>query len=352
MLRVENLCKQYPDFLLFNVSFEVEEGDYFILLGKSGAGKSLILEIIAGLEQADSGKIILENKDITLHKIQHREVGILFQDYAVFPHLSVFDNIAYPLKIRNYQKAEIKGQVKKLAETLEILHLLSRSIQGLSGGELQRVALARTLATKPKILLLDEPLSALDAQLRSGIKELLRKLNQMGQTIIHVTHDYEESLMLANKVAVVYNGQIVETGHPVNVFHHPKTQFIAEFTGEKNFFEAELIHNSQEESSTAIIGNSLKIKLLTQQITPHGFILIKKKNILLLPHPIDVNTLNQFEGILTDIILARMGYEVVVDIGVKMVVSITSENQKKNHFKVGQKVFIAFKASCVKFIRA
>ncbi|RLD63190.1 MAG: ABC transporter ATP-binding protein, partial [Bacteroidetes bacterium] len=202
MLKVKNISKKLDDFNIKDISFSVNKGDYFIILGVSGAGKSVILEMIAGLMQPNSGTIYLNNKNITNEKIQKRKLGLVFQDYAVFPHLSVKENISYPLKNRGLEKKEIQNRLNQLAEEMSISHLLNRKPTTLSGGELQRVALARTLALNPECLLLDEPLSSLDIQLKNDLRGLLRKINKKGQTIIHVTHDYEEAIFLANKVAV------------------------------------------------------------------------------------------------------------------------------------------------------
>ena len=197
MLEIKNLTYTIGNFTLPPMNLEVEEGSYMVLLGPSGSGKSVLLELIAGLRKPDEGAIWLDGVHINALPPAERSVGMLFQDYALFPHLSVFQNIGYALRLRSVPKGEIREEVKKLAQKFEIESLLRRFPDTLSGGERQRVALARTLIVRPRLLLLDEPLSALDAPLRSASRAFLKQINQSGQTIIHVTHDHQEKEELA-----------------------------------------------------------------------------------------------------------------------------------------------------------
>ena len=242
MLDVQHIEKVYQDFSLKDISFQVEDGDYFVILGPSGAGKTQILEILAGLILPDEGKIMLDDREITYRKIQKRPFGLVFQDLAIFPHLSVRDNIRYPLRSGRTGRKEMDELTATIAASTEISHLLERRPSSLSGGELQRVALARTLMRKPRYLLLDEPLASLDVSLRQGLRSLLKRLNTEGQTIIHVTHDYEEAMVLAGKVAVLDQGRIIQSGPADQVFHHPESEFMARFTGVKNYFVRNNIH--------------------------------------------------------------------------------------------------------------
>ncbi|MFA5769629.1 MAG: ABC transporter ATP-binding protein [Bacteroidales bacterium] len=186
-------------FSLRNFSLELERGDYCALLGPSGSGKTIILELIAGLRPLKKGSVFIDGKDHTLTPPQHRPVGLLFQDYALFPHMSVYENIAYPLKIRGIEKVEVRETVHAFAAELDISRHLNRMPGTLSGGEKQRVALARTLVIHPMVLLLDEPMSALDAPLRESSVALLRSVSEKGITILHVTHDPLEVDSLANR---------------------------------------------------------------------------------------------------------------------------------------------------------
>lgn len=199
MLSCRDLEYKVGSFHLKGFSLELQKGDYCALLGPSGSGKTIILELIAGLRTLKKGSIIIDGRDCTRMPPQHRPVGILFQDYALFPHMSVYENIAWPLKIRKMKKNDIKGMVENFASDLDIQRHLDRMPESLSGGEKQRVALARTLVIHPKVLLLDEPLSALDAPLRDQSALLLKKVSLTGITILHVTHDQAEVISLANR---------------------------------------------------------------------------------------------------------------------------------------------------------
>lgn len=206
MLKVKDLSLNLSGFALQNISFSLGKGGYLVVLGKSGSGKSLLLECIAGLKKPDAGQVFLDDTEIQNQSIQKRNIGLLFQDYALFPHLTVFDNIAYSL--HGQSKSEAKKIVGQWAAETEIQHLLGRFPNHLSGGEKQRVALARILAMKPKLLLLDEPLSALDSDLLADSIRLLKKINETGQTIIHVTHNQMEVEQLAKQIARMENGKL------------------------------------------------------------------------------------------------------------------------------------------------
>jgi len=230
MLTIRNLYRTTKDFQLQITNMEVAKGSYFALVGESGSGKTMLIETIAGLQDANSGSIVLDGEDITYRKIQNRGVGIVFQHHAVFPHLSVYRNIAYPLQIKKIRSHEIRRQVEELAEKTGIARFLNRMPDTLSGGELQRVALARSLALKPKLLLLDEPLSSLDVLLKDELLGLLKKTNAEGQTIIHVTHDFSEVMAVADSIAVIQNGSILQTGRPDDIINNPASSFVKRLT--------------------------------------------------------------------------------------------------------------------------
>lgn len=208
MLKIDSLEFSIGDFNLGPLSFQLEEGEYLAVFGPSGAGKSILMELIAGLRMPKGGKIIIDSVDYTFSSPKSRPVGLLFQDYALFPHLSVFDNIAFSLKILKNSKTQIDMRVNMLSEYFSIEKLLKRDIGSLSGGERQRVALARAIAHQPRVLLLDEPLSALDEELRKGAQETLKNLKNSGQTIIHVTHNREEVEGMATKSILLGQGFI------------------------------------------------------------------------------------------------------------------------------------------------
>jgi len=350
MLEIRNLSLELGEFKLKEIQISVEKGEYYILLGESGAGKSVLLESIAGLVKPAKGSIILNGNDITRLNIQRRKIGLVFQDFALFPHLSVYENIAYPLKIRRRVKSEIKKKVDELASLMDIACLFDRNTETLSGGEKQRVALARTLTLNPDVLLLDEPLSSIDISLKGELRSLLRKINQSGQTIMHVTHDYEEAISLAHRIGIIHEGEIIQTGTPNEVFRNPKNKFVAHFGGIKNFYEARLEANPDHETTKACITPQISFKILTQHKAKTGFVLINQKNIILSPNPEAVSTLNHFKGIIQEIVPAKLGYEIVINCGILFYVSVTSEVLNQNQFFEGKETYVAFNPSSVRFI--
>ena len=224
---------------LKGVDLEVREGEFFTLLGPSGCGKTTLLRIIAGLELPDSGHVFLGGLDITRLSAAKREVNTVFQSYALFPHLNVFDNVAFGLRARQVEPAETLRRVGGKLELLGLSGLEKRYPHQLSGGQKQRVALARALVNEPRVLLLDEPMSALDAHLRAQVQEDLRRLQrELGQTFILVTHDQDEAMVVSDRLAVMREGLVEQVGEPREVYSRPRNQFVAEFLGAANIIPA------------------------------------------------------------------------------------------------------------------
>jgi len=234
MLNVKNLNKRLDDFVMTDVSFDVAEGDYFVLLGPTGSGKTVLLEAIAGLIEPDTGTISFAGEDITHTPIQKRPFGLVHQDRALFPHLRVGENIAYGLRCRGWSRRSARRRAQQIAEETGAEALLERFCQTLSGGEQQRTALARALAIEPKYLLLDEPLASLDVSARDELRQLLRRIHRRGRTILHVTHDYGETVSLASRIAVMESGTISQMGTPSEIFTQPQSEFIARFVAPRN----------------------------------------------------------------------------------------------------------------------
>lgn len=342
MLVLNKIEKKYINFHLKDISLSVEKGDYFVLLGESGAGKSIILEIIAGLIKSDKGSIVLNGKDITNLKIQKRKIGLLFQDYAVFPHMKVKDNIAYSVK-KHKSASDVERVVKELATKVSIDHLLNRRPETLSGGELQRVALARTLAFEPDLLLLDEPLSSLDIHLRDELRSLLRNLNKEGISIIHVTHDYEEAISLATKVGIINDGRIIQTGTPKEVFHNPQSKFVALLTGIKNFYNAEIINENK-----VLLEGKTEITILPTTKRGKACLYFRAEDVVLSLSKLESSLANQLSGNIIDIIPSTNGVEIVVDVGIKVVVLISRLSCESMGIDVGKQIWLGIKASALK----
>ncbi|MFW6019674.1 MAG: ABC transporter ATP-binding protein [Bacteroidales bacterium] len=234
MLNVENISAQTDSFRLKNITFSMDKGDYLVLAGPSGAGKTMLLDTLAGHRKAKSGTILLNNRNIISLPADKRPFTLLFQELALFPHLNVAENIGYAIKDKN--KPSI---VKELAGQFFISHHLTKKPEQLSGGEKQRVALARALATKPDVLLLDEPLTSLDKPVKNELIRILFRLNQQGQTIIHVTHDVHEAINLADKTGILQNGKLTHLCTPQELMQKPKDYFTASFLDYENIIPLE-----------------------------------------------------------------------------------------------------------------
>lgn len=363
LLTVENISKAFSGFEIKNVSFNVRRGQYFVLLGASGIGKSVLLEIIAGLTCPDAGRIFLNGKDITNEKIQKRKIGLVFQNSTLFPHMTVYDNVAYPLRTGS-TKSQISKRVSKLAEDFGVTDFLRRKPQTLSGGESQRVSLARAVASEPDCLLLDEPLSSLDAKSRPQMRALLRKINAKGQTIIHVTHDYTEAVSLSTHIAVMEEGIIAQTGKVEDIFQHPKSEFIARFIGIRNFFNGRLEASNQQAGLKQFRTGGLAFSVLTDSPAGAGFVCIRSEDVTILNSSAmagPTSARNNFEGTIVDIMRDGLGVEVIVDIGtdkqktangnnLEIAALITSESVQVLNLSCGKKVCLSFKASAVKYV--
>ncbi len=340
MLRLININRRLGDFALKDINLEVSDGQYYVLLGRSGSGKTQLLELIAGLEHPDTGTIILDGADITTQRIQDRKVGIVFQDYAVFPHMTVFGNIAYPLRARKEDKKSIAEKVEKAATAMNIKHILERSTEKLSGGELQRVALARTLITSPRLLLLDEPLSSLDTSLKDDLKRLLRNLNIAGQTIIHVTHDYGDAVSLAKRVGVIHNGKIIQEGSVDEVFKNPSNRFVARYAGIRNFFRVNI--SGEKGLFIGTTEHNVKFKLNGVSADNESLLLIKSDSIVLTNEMPEDKELNTIKGKITEIIPSEFGMEVTIDAGDLFYVNIITSDMEKLRLIEQKEVWMSF----------
>lgn len=254
-LELKNLKKSFApgEAVLQGINLTIRQGEFVTLLGASGCGKTTTLRIIAGLEQPDSGSVWLEGQDVTALEPNQRDVNTVFQNYALFPHMNVADNIGYGLKIRKAPKAEIKKKVKEMLELVQLEGYEKRKPSELSGGQKQRVAIARALANNPRVLLLDEPLGALDLQLRRTMQlELKRLQKKLGITFIYITHDQEEAINMSDRIVVMNQGQFEQIGTPDEIYNHPKTSYVAAFVGNANILKGTVAEKN---------GHHIKVKL-------------------------------------------------------------------------------------------
>lgn len=244
MIEVKDIQVKYGDFIAIDdVSFQIEEGHFFTLLGPSGCGKTTLLRAIAGFNQISKGSILVDGKDISKVPVEKRGLGMVFQSYALFPTMTVYDNIAYGLEVEGKSKSDIQQRVHEVAEMVELnQNQLSKNVSALSGGQQQRVAIARALAKKPSIVLFDEPLSNLDAKLRKQLRKELKDIQyNTGMTAIYVTHDQEEALELSDNIAVFSNGRIEQIGTPTEIYNHSETEFVCNFIGNANFLSPKIV---------------------------------------------------------------------------------------------------------------
>lgn len=260
ILQIENISKSFGETqVIRDLSFEVKSGEFLTVLGSSGCGKTTLLRMICGLEDVDGGRIILDNKDITNAEPNHRAVNTVFQSYALFPHMNVYDNVAYPLRIARVPKDEIKKRVGNALSLVQMNGFEKRYPSEMSGGQKQRIAIARAVIGQPKILLLDEPLGALDLNLRHAMQSELKNLQKtLGITFIYITHDQEEALNMSDRIAVMQGGNFVQIGSPSQIYDSPKNVYVARFMGEANILEC--IYESDEgEFCKARFGNNLLV---------------------------------------------------------------------------------------------
>jgi multiple sugar transport system ATP-binding protein len=250
-IRLDNVQKRFGDFTAVReASFTVDDGDFFVLLGPSGCGKTTTLRMIAGLELPSAGRILLDGEDVTSSRASHRDIGFVFQLFALYPHMNVRRNIGFPLKCQGVARAEIRQRVDEVARLLRIEHLLARSVAGLSGGDSQRVALGRAIVRRAKAFMMDEPLGALDSEFRHLMCVELRKLHErIHATTVYVTHDQNEAMAMADKIAIMNGGAIEQIGAPMEVYERPASVFVADFIGAPamNFlpFEAALARGTE-----------------------------------------------------------------------------------------------------------
>lgn len=239
-MELKNITKSFTkeESVLKGISLTIDKGEFITLLGSSGCGKTTTLRIVAGLEMPDSGKVFLEGKDVTELAPEERDVNTVFQNYALFPHMNVADNIGYGLKLKKVPKAEIRKKVTEMLELVQLPGFEKRKPSELSGGQKQRVAIARSLVNNPRVLLLDEPLGALDLQLRRAMQIELKKLQKkLGITFIYITHDQEEAINMSDRIAVMNNGKFEQIGTPDEIYNHPKTSYVATFVGNSNILK-------------------------------------------------------------------------------------------------------------------
>lgn len=267
-VRLQNVVKQFGGWTAVdNISLSIKGGEFFSLLGPSGCGKSTTLSMIGGFESPTSGAIYLDGEDVSAQPAYRRDVNTVFQSYALFPHLDIFENVAFGLRRKGVAKAQVNSRVNEMLELVALSSFAKRKPAQLSGGQAQRVALARALVNKPKLLLLDEPLGALDLKLRKQMQiELKRIQSEVGITFLFVTHDQEEAMSMSDRLAVMSQGRIEQIGTPAEVYDHPETEFVASFLGASNLIPGNLVERGDKLSTICLEGGEIT-KVPTQALS-------------------------------------------------------------------------------------
>ena len=305
IIELKNISKKYEDHtVLDNLSLDIKKNEFLTLLGPSGCGKTTTLKIIAGFEYADDGKVLFEEKDLNNIPPYKRPVNTVFQKYALFPHMNVYENIAFGLKIKKMPKEQIDAKVKEMLRLVALEGCEKRKVDSLSGGQQQRIAIARALVNEPKVLLLDEPLGALDLKLRQEMQiELKRMQQKLGITFIFVTHDQEEALSMSDTIVVMNKGKIQQMGSPEDIYNEPKNSFVARFIGQSNIFDGVML-------------DDFKVKFCDTEFdcVDKGF--DKNEDIEVVIRPEDIKMVSPQEGMLkgkvTSVVFKGVHYEIEV----------------------------------------
>lgn len=338
VIELKNVTKSFGDnVILKNFDFKVKKDEFLTILGPSGCGKTTILRLIGGFEEADEGKILFNGEDITNKEPYERKINTVFQKYALFPHMNVYDNIAFGLNIKKMDKNLIKEKVREVLKLVNLVGFENREIESLSGGQQQRIAIARALVNEPEVLLLDEPLGALDLKLRQAMQiELKRIQKSVGITFIYVTHDQEEALSMSDTVVVLNDGEIQQMDSPLNIYNEPKNAFVADFIGESNIIEAKMLED-------------YKVRFLDYDFpcVDSGFNKMEDVEVVVRPEDVLLVDENyQIEGTVTSLVFKGVHYEMTVDVdGYSMLVQSTEKRE------VGEKTGIIIKPDLIHVMR-
>jgi len=345
MLKLENIHKKCGDFNLKDINLEINHGEYFVILGPTGTGKTVVLETIAGRYTPENGDIKFKNNLITSKYPEERNIGFVYQDYALFPHLTVEENILFGLKIKKASESEKKDKLSEMTELLQINHLKERYPKTLSGGEKQRVALARALVLSPSILLLDEPLSALDPNTKKRLQEDLRKIHsKLETTTLHVTHDFNEALALADRIAIMHEGKITQIDTPEEIFNKPNSKFVAEFVGSQNIFKGKIVKKNSEKYIQ--LNNNLSFHVNTNY-KGNVNLTIRPEDIHISNKPLNSKYKNNFKGVITKIEKQLSIVEITIDIGVKILGYLTYRVLKEMKVDKYDEIYVNFNPSAI-----
>ena len=349
-LKIENLTKKYGETTaLDGFSINVKSGELMVLLGPSGCGKTTAIRCIAGLTSPTSGQISLGNKKINDLSPKDRDIAMVFQNYALYPHMSIYDNIAFPLKMRKKSKSYIQEKVKQMADLLGINDLLDRKPKELSGGQMQRVALGRALVREPKLFLMDEPLSNLDAKLRTHMRTEIKKLQKkIGITTLYITHDQVEAMSMADKIAIMKNGKIQQIGTPMEVYHQPKNIFVGQFIGNP---QMNLISGSIKDEILFLfsqpISSQLADKMIFEKKLLQDFIVGIRPRDIIIHTKTNITTGVRLQGLV--VFVEMLGDDTTIEIKIGSDNLLVTTNNSINSLHMGDKIEIGLEYSKMHF---
>jgi ABC-type Fe3+/spermidine/putrescine transport system ATPase subunit len=348
VLILENISKAWSNFALKDIYMSIDDGEYFIILGPTGAGKTLLLETIMGFNKPDKGRIIINGLDVTSELPEKRHIGYVPQNLVLFPHMTVRENVEFGLRMHGVSKVERRKTVSHVLDLLKLTGMENRRSATLSGGEKQKVALARVLAIDPKLILLDEPLTSVDVETGRELRKELKRINKdLGKTVVHVTHDLVEGFSLGDKLALMRAGEIVQTGKAKEIFYKPRSVFAAKFLGYENVFEAKLVKSEGGFSDFDVEG--LRLRAESEFDGTKRMIAIRPEDIVVKPFSINIAS-NTFHGTITD--CSDMGSVVMVtmDVGIMLKSLMTKSSFVEETLEVGKEVWLRFKESSVKIL--
>lgn len=349
MIEVKGLSKDWKEFTLKDITLQVKKEEYFVILGPTGAGKTLLLETIAGFYIPDKGEVRIDGHDVTELPPEKRNIGFIYQDYSLFPHLTVEQNIVFGLKFKKSSMPDkSREKVAEIMDWLGISHLAHRYPSTLSGGEQQKVAIARAIAIEPSILLLDEPLSALDLRTKDYLREELKRVREeLGITMVHVTHDQTEALILADRIAVMMHGRLVQVGSPYEIFNKPLTDEIADFVGVENILHG--VVRSNEQGIAEIEVDTGTIFAVSEYRAGEVKVCIRPEEITLSESRGESSARNVMRERIKE--LHDMGPLTRVKMDTGLVALITKQSRENLGLKRGDEVYATFKATAVHVVR-
>jgi ABC-type Fe3+/spermidine/putrescine transport system ATPase subunit len=340
MIKINGLWAAAGKFMLKDINLEIKEGDYFMLVGPTGSGKTVLLETITGVRKIQQGTIQIGERVINTLEPEKREVSLVYQDCALFPHLSVAENIVFGLKVRRESHGRVRAELERISDILKVSHLLERKPATLSGGERHKVALARSLIVRPRLLLLDEPLSALDPLNREGLQQELRLIHsRLGITVIHVTHDFEEAMTLGKHIAVIDQGEIRQAGTPEQVFRQPASELVARFIQMRNVFPGKLDYIKDGSGIFQTEGIGMVVPRNDNRVS-HAC--IRPEEIAVSTKPFSESVRNSYSGKITAIVDKGPLLQLTVNLPPEFVCLITRREMIEMRLEAGQTVNIAF----------